>query len=128
MKQAEHYGGSREILPLHLRRGSGAKVRTLEQRREAADRRRARLERMVARPMVDVGFVLRAELAARVGVSERTLREWTRSGRIVPPLRLSERVVAYPADVARQIVKDLAKAAHIISAGPHLPSSVEVSE
>jgi predicted DNA-binding transcriptional regulator AlpA len=54
-------------------------------------------------------FLLREDVARAVGVSPRTIANWSKQGRFPPPVRLGTKTVRYPESAVRQFI-DEAKA------------------
>lgn len=50
-------------------------------------------------------FVRMQEAMALLGVGRTTLWNWTKQGRIVPPTRLSRKVVGWPYSVLAAVIK-----------------------
>jgi predicted DNA-binding transcriptional regulator AlpA len=53
-----------------------------------------------------------AAVAARLGISRKTVYRWAAQGRLPPPTRLSAAVIGWPADVVERVLRgDSASAA-----------------
>jgi predicted DNA-binding transcriptional regulator AlpA len=60
------------------------------------------MERLVPRGRDPLALILLPALAEKIGVSRLTLRIWIKEGKLPPPIRITQKVLAWRVEVIEQ--------------------------